>query len=134
MDASDVTVDPSPLFVGQSHFLHYWPWSMMAIGAVPLALGNLAAIVVFFVPAIACAACLPWRFEVFPAGIVLWFGFGKRRFVTRSAVWVRTGRGGPVVLPRGADRFGYPLTDGLVTRESGALRAALVAAGYVLAP
>jgi hypothetical protein len=134
MDGTHGELGTGPVFVGQSWFLHYWPWAMVVIGTVPLALGNLAALVVFFLPAVACGACLPWRFAVYGSGIALWFGFGKRRFVARSAVWVRAARNGMVVLPRGEARFGYPLTDGLVERDPAALRAALVAAGYELSP
>jgi hypothetical protein len=133
MDGSETAFDAAPVFVGQSRFLHYWPWAMVAVGCVPLLLGNPAALVVFFLPAIVCATLLPWRFAVFGSGIALWFGFGKRRFVARTAVRIRADRSGMVVLRRGADRFGYPLTDGLVDRDPGGLRGALVAAGYELA-
>ena len=134
MDENDSPFDAPPLFVGGSRFLHYWPWAMVVIGTVPLLLGNPAALLVFFLPAVACAALLPWRFAVFGSGIALWFGFGKRRFVARSLVRIRAHRGGMVVLRRGAARFGYPLTDGLVDREPRGLRAALVEAGYELVP
>ena len=132
MDGNETAFDAAPVFVGESRFLHYWPWAMVVVGSVPLLLGDPAALVVFFLPAIACAVLLPWRFAVFGTGIALWFGFGKRRFVARTAVRIRADRSGMVVLRRGAERFGYPLTDGLVDRHPGRLRGALVAAGYEL--
>lgn len=134
MPGDDVSSDAVPVFVGESRLLHYWPWAMVTVGAVPLLLGNIAALVVFGLPAAICAVLVPWRFAVFGSGIVLWFGFGKRRFVAKEAVTVRTDPGGTVVLPRGAERFGYPLTNGLVERDPDRLRFVLRAAGYDVAP
>ena len=117
-------------YVGQSRALHYWPWAMVVAGAIPLVLGNAFALLLFFVPAVACGLLLPWRFAVFPSGIALWFVFGKRRFVSKAAVRIRAGLGDAVVLPRGADSFGYPLTDGFLRHNSARLRVVLVEEGY----
>ena len=47
---------------------------------------------------------------------------GKRRALARERVTVRADHGGVVVLPRGAQRLGYPLTTGLVERDRLLLR------------
>ena len=59
---------------------------------------------------------------VYDDGIDLWFSFGKCRTLGRENVTVRADHGGVVVFPRGAQRFGYPLTDGIVERNRMLLR------------
>lgn len=132
MDAVDGDRDLLPVYVGESRLIHYWPWCMVAAGLVPLALGNVAGVLLFFVPALLFAMILPWRFAVFGRGIVLWFGFGRQRFLAKENVTIRAGLGGALILPRGADRFGYPLTDGFVERDRAALRRVLAQQGFDL--
>ena len=132
MDPVDGDRDVPPLYVGESRLIHYWPWCMVSAGSVALALGNLAGALVFFVPAVLFALILPWRFVVFGRGIALSFGFCKQRFFAKEDVTVRAGLGGARLLPRGADRFGYPLTDGFVERDRAALRRVLAQQGFDL--
>jgi hypothetical protein len=118
------------VYVGQSQALHWWPGGMLAFAVVSWFLGGLGMTLVLLVPALAVGMLLPWRFEVLHRGIALWFPFGKYRYLDKERVTVRVGHGATVVLPRHADRLGYPLTDGLVERRRGALRAVLVEHGY----
>jgi hypothetical protein len=130
MDTVDRDRDLPPVYVGESWLIHYWPWCMVTVALVPLALGNLGAVLFFVVPALLFATILPWRFAVFGRGIMLWFGFGKQRFVAKENITIRAGLGGVLVLPRGADRFGYPLTDGFVERDRTVLRSVLAEHGF----
>ena len=132
MNTADRDVGLPPLYVGQSHLLHYWPWGMVAIALIPLALGQPGVFVLLVVPALIFGAILPWRFAVTGQGIRMWFGFGKRRFVTKEDVTVRAGPDGVLVLPHGAFRFGYPLADGLLDGDDTALRSVLVEHGFEL--
>jgi hypothetical protein len=122
-----------PVYVGQSHLLHYWPPAMLAIALVPIALGHLIGALVFLVPGLLVALVLPWRFAVLDRGIALWFGFGKYRYLAKENITVRVGHGSTVLLPRRADRFGYPLTDGLVEHRRLLLRAVLTEHGFQVA-
>jgi hypothetical protein len=122
-----------PVYVGQCRSLRYWPRCMLVLALVPCALGNLGPALLFIVPALLVSLWIPWRFLVYTHGIELWFGFGKRRFLERENVTVRANLGGAVVLPRGAQRFGYPLTNGLVERDRVALRTAFALNGFDLA-
>jgi hypothetical protein len=106
-----------PFYVGQSQLLHYWPQLLLLLAAVAFALGSLPGAAVFGVPALIAGLALPWRFAVYSDGVDLWFSFGKRRALARDRVTVRADRGGVVVLPRGAQRMGYPLTSGFVDRD-----------------
>jgi hypothetical protein len=123
----------SPIYVGQSKLLRYWPGFMVVVGLVPVATGQLLGALVFFVPATLAARVLPWRFAVLESGIALWFPFGKHRYVPKEQLTVRVGLGSTVLLPRRADRFGYPLTDGLVERRRMVLRAVLTEHGFQVA-
>src|SRR5437867_12428287 len=122
MDAVDRDRDLPPVYVGQSLLVHYWPWAMVTVALVPLALGALAAVLLLVVPALIFAAILPWRFAVSDRGILLSFGFGKQRFVAKENVTIRAGLGGVLILPRGAYQFGYPVTDGVVDGDRALLR------------
>jgi hypothetical protein len=106
---------------------------MVALAIAGFLLGGPSAAVVLLVPAVAVGVLLPWRFEVLDAGIALWFPFGKYRYLAKERVTVRVGHGSTVVLPRRADRFGYPLTDGLVEQRRAVLRAVLTEHGYDVA-
>jgi hypothetical protein len=130
MDPEHVDAGPSPLYVGQSWFLHYWPWASVGAGLIPLSFGSWGALFLFFVPAMMLAALLPWRFAVFGTGIVLWFAFGRRCFLRKDDVTVRANPGGAMVLPKGRLRFGYPLTDGIVERRRATLRAVFEEHGF----
>ena len=112
----------APMYVGQSRLLHHWPQGVLLFAAVAFALGSLWTAIVFGVPALVAGLALPWRFAVYSDGIALWFCFGKRRALDRERVTVRADRGGVVVLPRGAQRMGYPLTTGLIERDRLMLR------------
>ena len=126
------STDPSmrPAFVGESVLLHWWPRLMLVAALVPLALGSLGGAILFALPAFVTTALLPWRFEVFEHGIALWFASGRYRFLTKEDVRIRVGLGGSVLFPRGALRFGYPLTDGLVEQRRASLRAVLLEHGF----
>ena len=119
------------VYVGQSHALHWWPGAMVAFAGALV--GGAAAAIVLLVPALIVGVTLPWRFEVLDAGIALWFPFGKYRYLAKERVTVRVGHGSTVVLPRRAERFGYPLTDGLVEHRRLVLRAVLTEHGYDVA-
>jgi len=121
------------VYVGQSQALHWWPSCMVALATVGWFLGGAGMTLVLLVPAVMVGVLLPWRFEVLERGIALWFPFGKYRYLDKEQVTVRVGHGATVVLPRDADRFGYPLTDGLVEHRRAVLRAVLAEHGYHLA-
>jgi hypothetical protein len=121
------------VYVGQSQALHWWPGTMLVIAVAGWFLGGLGMTLVLLVPALVVGMLLPWRFEVLDRGIALWFPFGKYRYLAKEQVTVRVGHGATVVLPRDADRFGYPLTDGLVEQRRAILRAVLAEHGYHLA-
>ena len=121
------------VYVGQSQALHWWPGAMVAFAVVGWFLGGPALTVGLLIPAAIVGVLLPWRFEVLDAGIALWFPFGKYRYLAKEQVQVRVGHGSTVVLPRESERFGYPLTDGLVEQRRTVLRAVLAEHGYDLA-
>jgi hypothetical protein len=119
-----------PVYIGQSQALHWWPAMMVAAAFVGYVLGGLAAALIFLLPGVLVALVLPWRFVVLDRGIALWFPLGKYRYLAKEQVTVRVGHGSTVLLPRRADRFGYPLTDGLVERRRLVLRAVLKEHGF----
>lgn len=121
-----------PVYVGQCQLVHYWPSMMVASAFVGYLLGGPVVSVGFVVPGVIVAVALPWRFAVLERGIALWFPFGKYRYLAKEQITVRVGLGSTVLLPRRADRFGYPLTDGLVERRRLMLRAVLAEHGYHL--
>lgn len=121
------------VYVGQSQALHWWPGGMVAFACVGYLFGGLGAAMVLLVPAAIVGVVLPWRFAVLDAGIALWFPFGKYRYLAKEQVTVRVGHGATVLLPRRAERFGYPLSDGLVERRRVILRAVLREHGYDVA-
>ena len=121
------------VYVGQSQALHWWPGVMLALAVAGWFLGGVGMTIVLLIPAVVVGMLLPWRFEVLDRGIALWFPFGKYRYLAKERVTVRVGHGATVVLPRHADRFGYPLTDGLVEHRRAVLRAVLAEHGYNLA-
>jgi hypothetical protein len=120
------------VYVGQSQALHWWPGAMVAAAVVGWFLGGAATTIVLLVPGLVVGVVLPWRFAVLDAGIALWFPLGKYRYLAKELVTVRVGQGATVVFPRRADRFGYPLTDGLVEQRRPILRAVLAEHGYDL--
>ena len=120
------------VYVGQSQALHWWPGAMLAFAIAIGFLGGIGMTLVLLIPALVVGMLLPWRFEVLDRGIALWFPFGKYRYLEKERVTVRVGHGATVVLPRHADRFGYPLTDGLVEQRRAVLRAVLAEHGYDL--
>jgi hypothetical protein len=113
------------VYVGQSQALHWWPGAMVGFAVLGWFLGGPGMTLVLLVPALAVGTLLPWRFEVLDRGIELWFPFRACRYLAKERV---------TVLPRHADRFGYPLTDGLAERRRVALRAILAEHGYDVAP
>jgi len=106
---------------------------MIAFAVTGWFLGGPALTIGLLLPAVVVGVVLPWRFEVLDAGIALWFPFGKYRFLEKERVSVRVGHGSTVLFPRHAERFGYPLTDGLVEQRRSILRAVLAEHGYDLA-
>ncbi len=118
------------VYVGECQALHWWPGAMVVLAIAGFLVGGPSAAIVLLVPAVLVGVLLPWRFEVLDAGIALWFPFGKYRYLAKERVTVRVGHGSTVVLPRRADRFGYPLTDGLVEQRRMVLRAVLTEHGY----
>jgi hypothetical protein len=121
------------VYVGQSQALHWWPGAMLGFAVFGWFLGGPSMTFVLLVPAIVAGVLLPWRFEVLHRGIALWFPFGKYRYLDKAHVTVRVGLGPTVLLPRHADRFGYPLTDGLLEQRRAILRAVLAEHGYDVA-
>ena len=123
-----------PRYVGQSWFVHWWPWFMVVFGVVQYVTDARYAgyAVLFVLCGLLFAWVLPWRFVVVEDGIALWFTFGKRRFLPKSEVVVRAGLGSPVVYRGEHRRFGYPLTDGLVERRRRALTEVLAFLGFRL--
>jgi hypothetical protein len=121
------------IYVGQSLALRWWTWAMVGLSGAALLVGGPPAAVALLVPAVIASLLLPWRFEVFDSGITLWFPFGKYRYLAKERVKVRVGQGSTVLLPRRAERFGYPLTDGLVDQRHHLLRAVLTEHGYDVA-
>jgi hypothetical protein len=119
-----------PVYVGQSQLLHWWPWMMVAAALVGGVSGGPVASLILLVPGLVVALVLPWRFAVLDRGIALWFPFGKYRYLAKEQVTVRVTQGSAVLLPRRAERFGYPLTDGLVERRGRLLRAVLTEHGF----
>jgi hypothetical protein len=107
---------------------------MVLMGMLPVALGDLVTALIFIGPGLISALVMPWRFVVVDRGIALWFGFGKHRFLAKEDVTVRVGLGATVLLPRRAERIGYPLTDGLIERRRLMLRALLAEHGFDVAP
>ena len=122
-----------PVYIGQSQLLHYWPSMMVTGAAIGFLFGGPVTSVILLVPGVVVALLLPWRFAVLDRGIALWFPFGKYRYLAKEQVTVRVGHGSTVLLPRRADRFGYPLTDGLVERRRSDLRAVLTEHGFDVA-
>ena len=106
-----------PTYVGESKWFRRVPPAFVVVAAVLFALGNLPGALLFGLPALIAGLAVPWRFAIYADGIELWFCFGKRRALPRDRVTVRANHGGVVVLPRGAQRAGYPLTTGLVDRD-----------------
>jgi hypothetical protein len=118
------------VYVGQSQALRWWPVSMVVGGCVMGLLSGPTAAITVLVPVVIVGIVFPWRFEVLDGGIALWFPFGKYRYLAKEQVTVRVGHGSTVLLPHRAERFGYPLTDGLVERRRLVLRAVLTEHGY----
>ena len=137
----DVTPDPSgepepmPRYVGQSWFVHWWPWFMVLFGLVQVLTDARFAgyAILFAVCGVAFAWLLPWRFVVVDDGIGLWFTFGRRRFLPKSEIIVRAGLGSPVAFRGENRRFGYPLSDGFFEGRRRALTETLTLLGFRLA-
>jgi hypothetical protein len=132
--ATPLDVSP-PRYVGQSRFVHRWPHLMIVLGFAQAVTGagpKLAG-AAFMVVGGLVSAGMPWRFVVVDQGIGLWFGFGRRRFLARDDITVRVGIGPTVVYRNGAERFGVPLSDGLVERRRAELRSVLAEHGFRLA-
>ena len=112
-----------------------WPHLMILLGFSQTVASAGSAVVGagFIVFGSLVSVVLPWRFVVVDQGIGLWFGFGRRRFLPRDDIVVRVGLGPTVVFRNGAERFGYPLSDGLVERRRRELRAVLGEHGFRLA-
>ncbi len=126
---------PMPRYVGQSWFVHWWPWFMVLFGLVQYVTDTRLAgyAILFALCGAAFAWFLPWRFVVVDDGIGLWFTFGRRRFLPKSETVVRAGLGSAVAYRGEHRRFGYPLSDGLVERRHAALTEVLTFLGYRLA-
>lgn len=132
---SRAKLEPVARYVGQSRFVHWWPWFMVSFGIVQFLTDSryLGYALLFIFGGVMFAWLLPWRFVVVEDGIGLWFTFGKRRFLPKSEVIVRAGLGSPVAYRGSNRRFGYPLTDGLVERRRRALTEVLEFLGFRMA-
>ena len=88
---SESDANPMPRYVGQSWFVHWWPWFMVVFGLVQYLTDERFAgyAILFALCGIVFAWLLPWRFVVVDDGIGLWFTFGRRRFLPKSEVVVR---------------------------------------------
>jgi len=119
-------------FIGQSLSVRYLPWLAIIVGCFSVSSNVPFAFVMLALGAYAIVT-VPWLFVIDDSGIVLRFGFGRRRFLGRSDVAVRVNRNGVLAIPSG-DRFGYPLTDGFSTRRAVNLRVALEGHGFRILP
>jgi hypothetical protein len=121
-------------YVGTSQFVRWWPWAMTGLGvALALLDPSYAGYAVFCIGGgVLFAFWLPWRFVVVEDGIGLWFTFGRRRFLPKSEIVVRAGRGSPVAYRGQHRRFGYPLTDGILEQRRRALTEVLSLFGFRL--
>jgi hypothetical protein len=121
-------------YVGTSQFVRWWPWATVLLGvALALLDGAYAGYALFLAAGgLLFAWLLPWRFVVVEEGIALWFTFGRRRFLPKSEVVVRAGRGSPVAYRGENRRFGYPLTDGILEQRRRALTDVLEFLGFRL--
>jgi hypothetical protein len=126
---------PMPRYVGQSWFVHWWPWFMVLFALVQYLVDARFAgyAILFALCGAAFAWFLPWRFVVVDDGIGLWFTFGRRRFLPKSEIVVRAGLGSAVAYRGENRRFGYPLSDGFVERRRAALTEVLMFLGFRLA-
>jgi hypothetical protein len=124
------TESPQPIYVGHSWFLHRVPQLMVLLAAGLFAFDSVGAGLLFGIPGLVAGLGLPWRFAVYGDGLDLWFSLGRRRVLARDDVTVRVEWDAAVVFPRGRLRVGYPLTDGIVTRDRPALRNALQLCGF----
>jgi hypothetical protein len=126
---------PMPRYVGQSWFVHWWPWFMVLFGLLQYLTDQRFAgyAIVFALCGVAFAWFLPWRFVVVDDGIGLWFTFGRRCFLPKSETVVRAGLGSPVAFRGEKRRFGYPLSDGFLERRRSALTEVLQFLGFRLA-
>jgi hypothetical protein len=124
-----------PRYVGQSRFVHWWPWFMVLFGVVQVLTDRrfVGYAILFVLAGVGFALLLPWRFVVVEEGIGLWFTFGKRRFLPKSETVVRAGLGSPVAFRGEHRRFGYPLSDGILEQKRRALTEVLEILGYRLA-
>ena len=124
-----------PRYVGQSWFVHWWPWFMVLFGVVQYLTDErfLGYAILFAVCGIVFAWLLPWRFVVVEDGIGLWFTFGRKRFLPKSEIVVRAGLGSPVAFRGENRRFGYPLSDGVLEHRRRALTEVLTLLGFRLA-
>jgi hypothetical protein len=118
-----------PRYVGRSRLLRVLPPVLLGAGLATSASGRLPAGVALVVVAAVALRTLPWRFAVVDQGIALWFGSGRRRFLWKEEVTVRVDLGGAIARRR-SERFGYPLTDGVLERRRSVLRAVLVEHGF----
>jgi hypothetical protein len=119
-------------FVGQTALLRVVPGLLIVVGLVTLVsagAGALPAATALVVLGLLAARSAPWRFVVVDEGIALWFAFGRRRFLARGDLTVRIDLTGAIARPR-SERFGYPLTDGVMTRRRTLLRAVLTEHGF----
>lgn len=117
-------------YTGESRFLRLIPWAFALLAAVALFNGDLFTTVALGVPAAVVALVMPWRFEIDPTGIALFFGLGRHRYFARDTIRIRAGRGGTVVFPGSAERLGYPLTAGLVEHDRLELRRLVLVLGF----
>ena len=128
--------DPMPRYVGQSWFVHWWPWFMVVFGLVQVLTDKRFAgyAILFALCGFAFAWLLPWRFVVVEDGIGLWFTFGRRRFLPKSEIDLCV-RGSAHRWRFEAQnrRFGYPLSDGFFERRRRALTEVLTLLGFRLA-
>jgi hypothetical protein len=120
-----------PRFVGQSVALRFLPWLLIVVGFL-IAISNVGAGVLgvlLMALGVFARVALPWRFVVVDEGIALWFGFGKRRFLTRDDAAVHVELGDVRVVPS-SGHFGYLLTDGVSNRRFPILKAVLEEHGF----
>ena len=116
---------------GENAVLHYIPHALafVIVMTAVFAPKDFVVTAVFVALGAFAALSVPWRFVIVDQGIGLWFGFGKRRFVDRDALVIYADHNGIAARPR-AQRFGYPLVDGIIERRRDVLRAVLLEHGF----
>jgi hypothetical protein len=130
---SSAATPAAPLFTAESRALRYTPRCAVALTFVAAILGELALVVVLALLALLVWRLLPWGFVVDREGILVAYGFDRRRFFSRHDAVVRAGLAAPVVFASRATRCGIPLPGVHAPRQRAELCTRLRQNGFRLA-